>query len=104
MRGESGQFGRRTLVPKGYFGDFSPDADAEYGDVLVTAAEIKALAADFRPQPMHLDEEAAKHTLVGGLCASGWHTCCIMMRLVADNMLNRVASLGAPGVDEGRWM
>src|SRR5262249_56070698 len=45
-----------------------------------------------------------KATVVGGLWASGWHTCCMMMRLVADGMLNRVASLGAPGVDEGRWM
>ena len=56
------------------------------------------------PQPLHVDEEAAKATLVGGLCASGWHTCTIMMRLVADGVLNRVASLGAPSVDEGRWM
>src|SRR4051812_3283325 len=51
-------------------------------------------------QPLHVDEEAAKLTLVGGLCASGWHTCMMMMRLVADGMLNRTASLGAPSVDE----
>ncbi len=56
------------------------------------------------PQPLHVDEEAAKKTLVGGLCASGWHTCTMMMRLVADGVLNKVASLGSPSVDEGRWM
>jgi acyl dehydratase len=41
----------------------------------VTAEEIKAFAAEFDPEPMHLDEEAARASLVGGLCASGWHTC-----------------------------
>ena len=63
-----------------------------------------AFGRAYDPQPLHVDEEAAKKTLVGGLCASGWHTCAMMMRLVADGMLNRVASLGSPGVDEGRWM
>ena len=74
------------------------------GGRTVLKDEIVAFGRAWDPQPLHVDEEAAKATLVGGLCASGWHTCCIMMRLVADNMLNRVASLGAPGVDEGRWM
>ena len=41
----------------------------------MTAEEIKAFAAEFDPEPMHLDEEAARASLVGGLCASGWHTC-----------------------------
>jgi acyl dehydratase len=52
---------------------------------------------------MHTDEEAAKATPVGGLCASGWHTCAIMMRMLVDGLLGRVASLGSPGVDEVRW-
>src|SRR5262245_24433649 len=63
-----------------------------------------AFGRAYDPQPLHVDEEAAKATLVGGLCASGWHTCTMMMRLVADGMLNNVASLGSPAVDEGRWM
>jgi acyl dehydratase len=70
----------------------------------VTKEEILAYGRAYDPQPIHVDEEAAKHTLVGGLCASGWHTCAMMMRMVADGLLNRVASLGAPGVDEGRWI
>src|SRR5262245_44748801 len=52
---------------------------------------------------MHTDPEAAKATPVGGLIASGWHTCAIMMRLLADGLLGRVASLGSPGIDEVRW-
>jgi len=70
----------------------------------VTKEEILAFGRAYDPQPTHVDEEAARHTLVGGLCASGWHTCAMMMRLIADGVLNRVASLGSPGVDEGRWM
>jgi acyl dehydratase len=69
-----------------------------------TRDEIMAFGRAWDPQPLHVDEEAAKATLVGGLCASGWHTCTMMMRLVADSVLNRLASLGAPSVDEGRWM
>jgi acyl dehydratase len=74
------------------------------GQKAVTKEEIVAFSRAYDPQPMHVDEEAARKTLVGGLCASGWHTCAMMMRLVADGLLNRVASLGAPGVDEARWM
>jgi acyl dehydratase len=74
------------------------------GRKIVTKEEIVAFARQFDPQPIHLDEEAAKKTIVGGLCASGFHTCVIMMRMVCDGILNRVASLGSPGVDEVRWV
>ena len=76
----------------------------ECGTKTVSKDEIMAFGRAWDPQPLHVDEEAAKKTLVGGLCASGWHTCTMMMRLVADGLLNRVASLGSPAVDEGRWM
>src|SRR5262249_10856523 len=75
-----------------------------FGAKAVTKDEIIAYGRAYDPQPLHVDEEPAKATLVGGLCASGWHTCAMMMRMVADGMLNHVASLGSPGVDEGRWM
>jgi acyl dehydratase len=92
-----------TIVPKLFFEDFTVGRVAEYGDALVTADEIKAFAAAFDPQPMHLDEEAARATIVGGLCASGWHTCCMMMRIVADGFILNSSSMGAPGVEEIRW-
>jgi len=76
----------------------------ELGQRTVTKEAILAFGRTWDPQPLHVDEEAAKTTLVGGLCASGWHTCCITMRLMADGLLNRVVSLGSPGLDEGRWM
>jgi acyl dehydratase len=70
----------------------------------VTAEEIIAFGRAYDPQPMHVDAEAAKATIVGGLCASGYHICVIMMRLLCDAVLNRVASLGSPGVDEVKWL
>ena len=70
----------------------------------ITAEEIIRFGRAYDPQPMHVDAEAAKKTIVGGLCASGYHTCVIMMRLACDAILNRVASLGSPGVDEVKWL
>jgi acyl dehydratase len=91
-------------VAKLYFEDFSVGRVAEYGNSLITAGEIKEFAAEFDPQPMHLDEEAARATIVGGLCASGWHTCCLMMRMAVDGFLLNSSSMGAPGVEEIRWL
>jgi acyl dehydratase len=95
---------QRTAVPKLYFEDFSVGQVAEYGPRRVSREEIIAFAAQFDPQPMHLDEEAARHTMLGGLGASGWHTCSIMMRLIADGFLADAASMGSPGVDEVQWL
>src|SRR4051794_41837047 len=61
-------------------------------------------AAEFDPQPMHLDEEAARRTMMGGLCASGWYACCILMRMSADGFILNSSSMGAPGVDEVKWL
>jgi acyl dehydratase len=91
-------------MAKLYWEDFDVGQLGEYGGKLVTAEEIKEFAAEFDPQPMHLDEEAARATPVGGLCASGWHTCGMMMRIVADGFLLNSSSMGAPGVEEIRWL
>ena len=64
----------------------------------ITAAAIKAFAADFDPQPFHLDETAAEGTFFGGLAASGWHTAALTMRLLADGGLPIAGGLiGAGG-------
>ena len=91
-------------MPKYYFEDFSPGWTAEYGPRRVTREEMIGFAAQYDPQPMHLDEEAARHTMLGGLGASGWHTCCIMMKMIADGLLLDTASMGAPGIDEVKWL
>src|SRR5207302_8025552 len=102
--GSCHRIGASAAVPKYYLEDFSTDWAAEYGPRRVTREEIIGFAAQYDPQPMHLDEEAARHTMLGGLAASGWHTCCIMMRMIADNLLLDTASMGAPGIDETKWL
>ena len=92
------------VVPKFYFEDFTTDWAAEYGPRRVTREEIIGFAAQYDPQPMHLDEEAARNTMLGGLAASGWHTCCIMMKMIADGLLLDTASMGAPGIEEVKWL
>lgn len=75
-----------------------------YGAYPVTREEIFEFARAYDPQPHHIDEEAAKRSLVGGLCASGWHTCAMFMRVLYDGMLSKAASLGAAGIEEAKWM
>jgi acyl dehydratase len=84
--------------------DFSPDQVIDCGSRLITRAEIVAFAAEYDPQPMHLDEQAASATLLGGLVASGWHSCCIVMRMLTDNLLVDTSFMGAPGVEEVKWV
>jgi acyl dehydratase len=83
--------------------------DLEVGQVLdlgartVTAEEIVEFASEFDPQPMHLDEAAGKAGILGGLSASGWHTCSIYMRMVCDAFILQSTSEGAPGIEYVRW-
>jgi acyl dehydratase len=86
------------------FEDFPPGHFGTFGPRRVSREEIIAFATEFDPQPMHLDEDAAKKSLLGGLSGSGWHLCSIMMRMLFDGFIHRTASLGSPGVDELRWL
>ena len=92
------------MPEKLHWEDFTLGAVAIYGPRLVTREEIVAFAAEFDPQPMHLDEAAATNTLLGGLGASGWHSCCLLMRMIADGFILNSASMGAPGVDAVKWL
>jgi acyl dehydratase len=80
-----------------YFEDFAAGQEYPFGPHTVTRQEIVAFAAEFDPQPFHLDEVAASDSLLGGLAASGWHTCALFMRMVALGWLNDSASMGSPG-------
>ncbi len=67
------------------------------------AAEIIEFAARFDPQPFHLDEEAARNSMFGGLVASGWHTAAIAMRLMIDGGLPIAGGIVGTGA-ELRWL
>jgi acyl dehydratase len=86
------------------FEDFPPGHFGTFGPRHVTREEILAFAAEFDPQPMHLDEEAASRSMLGGLSGSGWHLGSIMMRMMCDGYIGRTASLGSPGINELRWL
>lgn len=75
----------------------------ELGTRVVSAEEIIEFASQFDNQPMHLDEEAGKASLLGGLAASGWHTCAIYMRMLFDAVIRDSTAQGAPGVEFVRW-
>ena len=86
------------------FEDFTPGETATYGAWPVTREEIVDYARQFDPQPFHLDEEAGRASLLGGLSASGWHSAALLMRMTCEGWLNRSTGLGSPGIDELRWM
>jgi acyl dehydratase len=93
----------RTEEDKVHHEDIETGKELTFGRKVVTKEDIIAFGRTFDPQPMHVDEEAAKLTPVGGLCASGWHTCAMAMRMICDGPLRNTASLGSPGVEEVRW-
>lgn len=86
------------------FEDFPPGRFGTFGPRRVTRDEIIAFASEYDPQPMHLDEEAAKASMLKGLSGSGWHLCSLTMRMMFDGFIGRTASLGSPGVNELRWL
>ena len=75
----------------------------ELGTISPSREEIIAFASQFDPQPFHLDDAAGEASVFGGLCASGWHTCAMAMRLMVTNFLSQTSSLGSPGLENIRW-
>ncbi len=69
----------------------------------IEADEIKRFAAEFDPQLFHLDEDAARKTIFGGLAASGWHTAALTMRLLVDSEIKPAGGIVGAGFDDFRW-
>ena len=86
-----------------YLEDFETGQTFGSGRLHVDAARIKSFAAEFDPQPFHLDERAAADSIFRGLAASGWHTAAITMRLLVDSDLKPAGGLVGAGFDELRW-
>jgi acyl dehydratase len=86
-----------------YFEDLAVGQMFGTGTVTVELEEVKAFAAEFDPQPFHLDEDAARGSPFGGLVASGWHTAALTMRLLVGGELRVVGGLIGLGVEELSW-
>ena len=89
---------------KTYWEDFKVGRRESIGSVVVDRDEVIEFARRYDPQPFHVDEEAAKQSIYGGLIASGWHTCSMVMRVMCDAYLLEAASLGSPGLENVRWL
>lgn len=87
-----------------FYEDIELDHTDIIGTVQASKEDIVRFATEFDPQPFHLDDEFAKSTPFGGLCASGWHTCSLIMRAMVDYVLaTGLASLGSPGLQTLQW-
>lgn len=87
-----------------HFEDFREGQTFPLGPHRITEEAIISFAREFDPQPFHLDAEAARHSLLGGLAASGWHSTAMLMRLMCDACLSRSSILGSSGMDEVKWL
>ena len=87
-----------------YWQDIQPGESFTTSSLTVTQEDILEFAAEFDPQPYHLDSHAANESIFGGLCASGWQVTALMMRLITDTLREQsVATLGSSGVKQLRW-
>ena len=87
-----------------YFEDLEIGAQTYFGSYEVTREEVVEFARKYDPQPFHLSDEEAAKTHFGRLAASGWHTGCMSMAVIARYVVGQQqAGLGSPGIDELRW-
>jgi acyl dehydratase len=87
-----------------YFEDFIVGETVPMGSLAVSEGDIVAFASRFDAQDFHVDPEKAKASFVGTLIASGWHSCSLLMRLMAQSFLLNSSGMGAPGVEEVKWL
>ena len=87
-----------------FWEDFKVGEVEQIGGKKVERDEVIDFARQFDPQPFHVDEVAAKQSMYGGLIASGWHTCSMVMRMMCDAYLLQSASVGSPGIDNLKWL
>ncbi len=87
-----------------YWSDMETGEVFETQPITITRRDILEFAAEFDPQPYHLDPDAADASIFGGLCASGWHVTAVMMRLLTDRFVEAgIDLLGSSGVSRLRW-
>jgi acyl dehydratase len=86
-----------------YLEDFAAGQTFGSGRMQIAKERIQTFAAEFDPQPFHLDEHAARETIFGGLAASGWHTAAVTMRLLVESDLKPAGGIVGAGFDEFRW-
>ena len=102
-KGRTGSGGFTRSVDDRYLEDYVPGAVHHFGDLRVSEQEIIEFARRYDPQDVHTDPVKAAQTEFGGLIASGWMTCGLMMRICVEQFLSHNATLASPGIDDLRW-
>lgn len=92
------------MLNKLFWEDFVPDVRELMGEVTVDLEEVVTFAKRYDPPPFHVDVQEAEKSIYGGIIASGWHTCSMVMRLMCDSYLVNSSSLGSPGIEEVKWL
>lgn len=96
-------YAREGTMSQHYLEDFAAGQVYGTGRLRIDDERIRSFAAEFDPQPYHLDEDAARETIFAGLAASGWHTAAITMRLMVDGELKPAGGIIGLGFEEFRW-
>jgi acyl dehydratase len=86
-----------------HFEDLEEGTIIQLGQHTITKDEIISFAKEFDPLPFHLDEEVAKKSLLGGLASSGWQTAGLTLRMLVDEFLGKIASMGGLGFEHLKW-
>ena len=92
-----------TELRERYLEDYAVGQTFGSGRLRIDRERTLAFAAEFDPQPFHLDEVAARRSIFGGLTASGWHTAALTMRLLVESELEPAGGIIGAGLDECRW-
>jgi acyl dehydratase len=87
-----------------FLDSYTPGLVRDLGPIHVDLDEVVEFARRYDPQPFHIDPEAAAQSIYGGIIASGWHTCAMVMRVLVEGYISAESSLGSPGIDELRWL
>ena len=95
--------GRRKKMVEWFLEEFTVGQTFGSGHLKIDAEEIKRFAANFDPQPFHLDEQAASKSLFRGLAASGWHTTALTMKLLVESEFKPAGGIVGASFDELRW-
>lgn len=92
------------MPDKLHYEDFPEGLVIPFGTYHLSKEEVIAYAREWDPQPFHLDEEAAKRSVLGGLAASGWQSSAILVRLSVEGYANRSAAMASNSMEEAKWL